>query len=165
MNGEDRNQRARSEAAEDAKASKEQAPRVERLGNTGQVEQPAEEISVWEWLVAAVGLVLVLGSVGFMLYQAFDREQAPPNVTVHVDSVLALDSAYLLQFRAINRGEEAAAGVTIEGELKSDTGAVETGQVTVDYIPSQSERRGGLFFREDPRRFRVEVRATGYQRP
>jgi hypothetical protein len=42
----------------------------------------------WSWLVAAVGLVLVVGSAGFMLYQAFAGDSSPPELVIETDAVV-----------------------------------------------------------------------------
>jgi uncharacterized protein (TIGR02588 family) len=37
--------------------------------------------------------------------------------------------------------------------------------VTIDYVPSRSSRKAGLFFMRDPREFDLSLRALGYQSP
>ena len=58
-----------------------------------------------------------------------------------------------------------AAAVQIEGELLDGERVIATSQVTLDYVPGNSERRGGLFFREDPEAHGLKVRALGYAEP
>lgn len=123
------------------------------------------QTSRWEWVAAAVGTVLVLGTVGLLLHEAFTGSDSPPAVTVHVDGILPLENGYLVRIRAENSGGETAAGLTVEGELKSDTGSVEKSDVTIDYVPANGKRLGGLFFQEDPRRHELTVRPKGYDRP
>ena len=53
----------------------------------------------------------------------------------------------------------------VEGELEADTGKVETSETTIDYVPAEGEQRGGLYFRQDPRRLRLKLRAHGYREP
>lgn len=42
---------------------------------------------------------------------------------------------------------------------------VEEGEATVDYVPSSSERRGGLVFTRDPRRHELTLRVKGWAEP
>ena len=42
---------------------------------------------------------------------------------------------------------------------------IETSDITFDYVPGHAERKGGLFFRQDPRMHKLELRALGYQTP
>ena len=48
-----------------------------------------------EWIVAAVGLILVAGTIGFLVYQAIKGETLPPDVVVKVDSIAPVGSGYL----------------------------------------------------------------------
>jgi uncharacterized protein (TIGR02588 family) len=132
---------------------------------TGQRQAGAPPITGWEWLVAALGLLLVLTTVTYLLVQAVRGPPVPPDVVVRVDSIVPTSSAgFLVQFRAANTGDETAAGLTVVGELR-DASGVETSRTPLDYLPGHSERGGGLFFRRDPRRATVRLWAEGYQEP
>jgi uncharacterized protein (TIGR02588 family) len=123
------------------------------------------DIPLFEWLVAAIGLVLVTGSIAFLLYEAVRGSEAPPDVIVRVESVSPVEAGYLVRFRAVNRGGQTAAGLLVRGDLKGEAEVVETSEARLDYLPGGSERQGGLYFRENPDRFRLEIRARGYERP
>ena len=58
-----------------------------------------------------------------------------------------------------------AAEVRIEGELRKNGRVVATGGTMFSFVPPESEREGGLFFKRDPRELQLEVRAAGYTRP
>lgn len=118
-----------------------------------------------EWLAAAFGLVLVVGAIGFMVYQAIAAADTPPNLSVSVDSINPTNSGFLVNFRVNNRGAMTASAVTVEGELKKDGASIETSSATIDYAPSNSERRGGLIFTKNPNDFDFTIRATGYEEP
>lgn len=121
--------------------------------------------SRWEWPAAVVSTLLVLGVVGYLLYDAVARPQTPPAVTVQADSVLKAGGQWLVRFRAENRGHATAADVKVRGELMEGLRAVESSEAVLDYVPGESVRHGGLFFRADPRAYRLELRALGYQEP
>lgn len=123
------------------------------------------DVSVWEWVVAGASAVLVLGAIAFLALEAMRGTEQPPSVQVSADSIVALPLGFLVQFTAQNQGDATAAAVTIEGELRSDTGSVERATATIDYVPEHGRASGGLFFRNDPGRFRLDLRATGYHRP
>jgi uncharacterized protein (TIGR02588 family) len=118
-----------------------------------------------EWLVGILGLVLVAGSIGFLLYQAFSGASTPPDITVELDAITPLSNGYLVTFRAINQGQATAKGVIVEGQLTAENGEVETSEASLDYVPAGSEREGGLFFTQDPRQFELQLRSLGYERP
>lgn len=133
--------------------------------NSGKDKNNGGEITVYEWIVAALGCVFVFGSVAFMTYKAVTATDKPPDLTASVKSVERLKSGYLVRFEIKNDGEFAAAGAVIKGELKKDGKTEEESTTTVDYVPSFSTRSGGIFFSKDPRQYSVEVRATGYTEP
>lgn len=134
-------------------------------GDGGSGSGKRDRTSPLEWVVAGISTLLVLGAVTFLLYGALGSPETPPLITLEVESVLPVGGSYLLEFRAHNRGGETAAGLVVEGEIRSDTGVVEKSQVTVDYVPARGSRKGGLFFTRDPRAGRLEIRPLGYSRP
>ena len=131
----------------------------------GKDQGNIKDAPLWMWGIGLLGLVLVLGSIGFMLYQAAAGDSSPPDVTVRVGSILPIRNGFLGEFRAINEGGSTAEGLTVEGELRKGTESVETSNTTIEYVPSHSEREGGLFFRSDPRQYELRLRATGYEKP
>ncbi len=128
-------------------------------------QQRSRGTSPWEWVVAALSGVLVLGAIGFMLQEALSEPSSPPRIEIAVDTIIATRNGYVVEFRATNRGTTTAAGLTVEGELKSATGSVEKSEVTVQYVPAEASRQGGLFFSHDPQRYQLEIRPKGYARP
>jgi uncharacterized protein (TIGR02588 family) len=133
-------------------------------GGTRAPASRGKEISWLEWLVAAVGLVLIVAVIAFMIVEA-NRDSETPRIGVRVDSVSVLgDGGYLVQFTAVNRGGASVAAVGVVAEVR-DGAETETSRATMDYLPARSERRGGLHFTLDPRRGTLRLRAEGYQKP
>ena len=118
-----------------------------------------------EWLTAAIGFVLVAGAIGFMIYEAAAKKDSPPNISVRIDSINPTSGGFLVNFSVKNSGAMTASALTVEGELKKDGASVETSSATIDYAPSNSERRGGLIFTKNPTDFDFTIRATGYEEP
>jgi uncharacterized protein (TIGR02588 family) len=118
-----------------------------------------------EWIVGALGAALVCGSIGFLVYHALARDQTPPDIRIVAERVLDLQNGYLVQFRAFNQGNSAAAEVGIEGELAGPDGDTEVSEVVLDYLPPRSDREGGLVFSRDPRAGQLSLRAKGHARP
>ena len=133
--------------------------------HSGRKEEKIQDAPLWIWGIALFGLVLVLGSIMFMLYEAVTGDTSPPAVAVRVESIEPAGSGFLVTFRAMNEGGSTAAGLTIEGTLRNGTESIETSDTTIEYLPSHSERRGGLFFTLDPRQYELKLRATGYEEP
>jgi uncharacterized protein (TIGR02588 family) len=135
-------------------------------GHQADRRRSADKPAIWEWVAAALGAAVVLAAIGFMIYEAMTGGPHPiARITVEVDTIVPYSSGYVVEFRAINEGDASAARVVVSGELRSDTGVVERAEVTVDYVPARSWRKGGFVFAKDPRAHRVELRSKGFDRP
>lgn len=133
----------------------------------GDAQRPAapRQIPPLEWLVAALGAVLVAVAIGWLIHHALQRDETPPDVRVVALRVIARENGFLVQFEAWNQGRQPAAQLVIEGELAGAEGILETGETTLDYLAPRSRRQGGLFFARDPRVFELRLRAKGYAEP
>lgn len=128
-------------------------------------DESGKSVTALEYVVAALGCVLVFGSIAFMVYTEVVASDKPPMLNVAVKKVERLDSGYLVTFDVKNEGEYAAASATVKGELISDGKAKETRTTTVAYVPAKSTRSGGLFFSSDPDEHKLEINAMGYSEP
>ncbi len=124
-----------------------------------------ETTSPLEWLVAGIGALLVVFAVGYMVQFAITRPDGPPVVGLEVTGVTHAGAGYLVTFKATNTGRSTGAGVVVTGELSSGGERVEASEMTLDYLPQDSERQGGLFFTEDPAAHELVLRAQGYAEP
>ena len=123
------------------------------------------EAPLWMWAIGLLGLIFVLGSIGFMLYEAAAGDSSPPDVKLEVLAIHSTENGFLVEFRALNEGGTTAASLTMEGELWSGTQVVETSDTTIEYLPSHSERQGGLFFTQNPEQYDLQLRAKGFEIP
>jgi uncharacterized protein (TIGR02588 family) len=140
----------------------------EPRGDDGFDEQKGEEaaasIPPLEWAIAGVGLCLVVACLGYLIVRGVTHAPSPPQLAVRVESVAAADGGHHVRFRVENRGGEAAAQIVVRGEL-TGAGAAETSEVTIDLVPAEATRSGGLYFQGDPARGTLVVHAVGYQDP
>jgi len=134
-------------------------------GKNKNDHEKLDEAPPWMWSIGLLGLVCVLGSIGFMLFEAITGDSTPPDVSIEIQSMLPVQNGFLVEFRAINEGGRAAEGLNVEGELRDGTEIVETSDTTIEYLPSNSERQGGLFFSQDPRQYDLQLSARGYEVP
>ncbi len=118
-----------------------------------------QPIPAAEWVVAAFGLLLTLGLLGFLVRTALDGPHRPPDISVTVDSVVRLDAGWLAFVTAENAGDATAADVALEGVIG---GAAERSAVVLDYLPPRSNRTAVLMFSSDPASS-LSVRATGFR--
>lgn len=118
-----------------------------------------------EWLASGIGLTLALVGIGLLIWNGLTASDAPPRVEVQLQRVIPSGDGYVAEVIATNHTDTTAATVTVQGELKQNGQTVETSQTQFGYVPGQARRNGGLYFRQDPRRFTLELRALGYIRP
>jgi uncharacterized protein (TIGR02588 family) len=128
-------------------------------------EHEREEVSRWEWVAAACSTLLVAGVIGVLLREALGPPPSPPGIEIEVESISRTGGAYLVEFRATNVGRTTAAALQVEGELSAGGEMVERSGVTIDYLPGEGSRRAGIYFSNDPARYRLRVRPTGYDLP
>ncbi len=135
----------------------------ERQGGGRKAGHPP--ISRWEWVVAALSAVAVLGTMGILVHDAVTGAPGPPAVVVTRESVSEVPGGWLVEVAAHNRGGATAAALLVEGELTKDGRAVETSEATIDFVPPDGVRHAGLFFAHDPATHRLELRPKGYDEP
>lgn len=118
-----------------------------------------------EWIAAAIGLLLLLSSVGYLLYDALNGEERPPSPLVRVVAVEPQAGRYLVRLRVFNESKATASALRVEGELKRGNEVVERSEVEFQHVPGRSSREGGLFFTRDPRTLQLVLSARSYQVP
>ncbi|MBM0169392.1 hypothetical protein [Altererythrobacter sp. C41] len=119
-----------------------------------------------EWIAAAIGLLLTLAVLGALGWESVKGSGArPPAIEASIGAITPTPAGYVVEVELRNRSSATAAAVEVEGELTKADGTVATSTTTVDYVPGDSTRKAGLFFQDDPRRHRVDVRALGFAEP
>lgn len=119
-----------------------------------------------EWIAAAIGLLLTLAVLGALGWESLKGSgNSTPVVETSINAITPTPVGYVVEVELHNRASVTAAAVEVEGELTKADGTVATSTTTVDYVPGDSRRKAGLFFKDDPRRHRLEVRALGFAEP
>lgn len=118
-----------------------------------------------EWISAAIGLVVVVGTLAFLIYSAATEDDSPPHLTVSSEKIVQTENGWLVKFTLYNDGENNAANVVVEGKILQGEKALETSSITVDYSPSHSKREGGLLFTNNPQNFEFQIRPLGFTKP
>lgn len=128
---------------------------------------PPEEAppSPAEWLVAAIGLVLVLASLASLAWHGLQERADPPRPQIRLLDVQAQEGRFLVRVRVHNRGAATAAKLRVTAQLRRGGQLVEEREVEFDYLPGESSREAGLFFEQDPRGFEMVVAPASFQQP
>jgi uncharacterized protein (TIGR02588 family) len=121
--------------------------------------------SAWEWAIAIVGAVLVVGTVSYLIYFEASTTSRPPQVTIEQQLVNRIGNKYLVSFTAQNQSSATAAGLRIRGELRQDGRIVESSELSFDYLPGFSERQGYFYFQQDPSSGELHVFPLSYVEP
>ena len=114
-----------------------------------------------EWLIGGLGALLFSAIIAVLAASALGGGDAPPDVRLRVDAISVVRGGYLVEFTAENSGDRVAADVEIAAAL---TGG-ESARAHFDYLPPHASRRGGVFFRSDPRAGELTLSAQGYSDP
>lgn len=136
------------------------SPRKSRPQNSTAVDIP-----LLEWVIASVGLAIVIAVVGVLIYEAVAGDRSPPDVKLTVQSVRPVQNGFLVKIRAENIGGEPAARVSIAAEVWAQSKVVESRETQFEHLPPHSSREAGVFFQRDPRPNEIRMRALGYEEP
>ena len=121
--------------------------------------------SAWEWAIAMVGALLVVGTVSYLIYFEASTTLRPPQVTIERQIIKRSGNKYLVSFTARNQTSATAAGLRIRGELRQDGRIVESSELSFDYLPGFSTRQGYFYFQQDPSVGELQVFAMSYVDP
>jgi uncharacterized protein (TIGR02588 family) len=127
--------------------------------------QQRRRIPIVEWVFAGFGAALVLAAIAILLHSAATSPPSAPRLSVRVTSIEPAGEQFVVLLEAFNEGGSTAADARIEAELRQNGSIIERSETTLDFIPPKSRRRAGVFFRQDPRRSHLTLRAAGYRDP
>lgn len=118
-----------------------------------------------EWIVFAVSLVLVAGTVGYLAWDAVRGEDSPAAISVELGRPEPRGGGWAVPVTVRNRGDATAEGVKVEVILETPAAESERADFEVAFVPRRSQRQGWVTFRGDPSRGRLSARAAGYETP
>jgi len=118
-----------------------------------------------EWAVFGVGLVLVLGTVGFLAWDAVQGRDSPPDLSVALGSPERRAEVWAVPVTVRNRGQETAEGAHVEVALDLPDGTREEAEIDFAFVPRGSKREGWVQFLHPPATGRLTGRVTGYEQP
>jgi len=130
-------------------------------GARGRVEK-----NWFEWAVFGAGLLLVVATVSYLVYDGATAADTPPDIEVRLGEPRPGGVGFLVPVTVSNRGGQTAEGVMVEVVLESaGSPEPERGEFTVAFLPRRGTREGWVSFRADPRAGKLSARAHGYEKP
>lgn len=118
-----------------------------------------------EWIVFALGLVLVLGTLGFLVWDASQGEDSPPELTVTLGRPEPRSEGWAVPVTVRNHGGETAEGARVVVTLELPGGEKEEAEYDVAFVPRGSQREGWVHFLHPPGTGRLTGRVSGYEKP
>ena len=118
-----------------------------------------------EWVVFAVGLILVSATLGYLIYAGASMGHEPPSLEVRLGIPEQTQFSFIVPVTVVNHGDEAAEGVRIEVVMLSGGEEKARGELDVAFLPRHATREGWVTFEQDPRTAQLKARVLGYQKP
>lgn len=119
-----------------------------------------------EWLVFAISLVLVVGTLGYLVYDVATLSDTPPNIEFAIGKPIPQSNYFLVPVTVTNRGDETAEAVQIEVVLESGGKPQESGEMEIAFLPRQSTREGWVTFQTNPQTVdQIRARVLGFEQP
>lgn len=125
----------------------------------------AVEKNILEWVVFAVSLILVMGVIGYLSYDAATLGNNQPDIQVSLGASEQRTQGFVIPVTIRNTGDETAEGVRVEVQLKLNGADAETGELEFPFVPRGGQREGYVAFNRDPNTGRLETRILGYEKP
>jgi uncharacterized protein (TIGR02588 family) len=124
-----------------------------------------KKITLIEWIVSTTGTLLFLFTLMFVLVNAITNSKTPADIKVKLLSVHENGDDFLLNVEVENKGNASVEGLEIEALLTNAGTEIEKGVTTFDYVPGNSKRKGGIFFKNNPQDFTLTLRPLGFEEP
>jgi uncharacterized protein (TIGR02588 family) len=119
-----------------------------------------------EWIVFAMSLVLVSGTLAYLAYDAATIGDAPPSIEIRTGAAQQRPHNFIIPVTIINHGDVTAEGVHIEVVLENGGQEVERSELDVAFLPRRATREGWVAFQTDPDTAqKINARVLGYEKP
>ena len=128
-------------------------------------ERKQNDVPAIEWVTSGIGLLIVLGTLTFIGYEALRGDSGRAALEVAVETTHKEPSRFSVVVVVRNTSRRAAAEVVVEGVARSKNGGEQRSEMRLDYVPGLSQRRVTLVFDGQPPEGGVAVRIVGHTTP
>jgi len=118
-----------------------------------------------EWVVFALGLILVSATLGYLIYAGASTGREPPSLEVRLGTPEQRQFNFIVPVTVVNHGDETAEGVRVEVVMESGGEEQARGELDLAFLPPHATREGWVTFAQDPRTAQLKARVLGYQKP
>ena len=125
----------------------------------------ADDVPTLEWMTGGLALLIVVGTLAFIGFEAFLGGDDGPDLRVEIDAITQGNGGHSVGVLVRNVGRQAAAGVIVEGVSRDEGGGEARVEARLDYVPGLSEEHATLIFPFPPDRDSMQVRVASFTRP
>ena len=118
-----------------------------------------------EWVTMGLSVVLVLGTVGYLVYLGLrgDPPLVPVQITVLADQSREKAGRYVVPVEVRNQGQRTLKNLKVRLSQRTAGGREEAGDLTIDYLGERATATVYVYLNKDPREQPLEVEPSNYQ--
>lgn len=117
-----------------------------------------------EWVVLFISGILVVFTLGYIVYEIIFEEQTSPDIVVTYGKIEQKTGYIALPITATNKGAETAEDLHIEVTTGNGDNK-EQSNLLFNYLPGKSSVKGWVTFKNNPDPAQFEVHVLGYSIP
>jgi uncharacterized protein (TIGR02588 family) len=118
-----------------------------------------------EWVTGIISAALVGALLTWLACDMTRHHPSDAQFQVRPGTIAVVSGGFRVSFDITNISQTSASQVRVTGHLKTQSGNSETAVATFDYVASEAQDHGALFFRSDPHNGDLTIRAESYVRP
>jgi len=138
---------------------------MNRQVKSNKSHRDTDKVHWSEWLAGGLSGVLVVLLLGWLVYHSYQFQTDEADFRVEVTGSTGVENGYRVAFSVFNLSRSSAAQVRVVGTLGEKDENAEYATATFDYVASQAQSSGALFFMNNPRTHGVQLRVVSYIEP
>lgn len=127
-------------------------------------EAPNRTKNALEWTVFGISLILVVGTLGWLVVAALQTDAGPARLQIHTGPPETADGRVTIPVTVKNDGGQVAESVEVRVTLGTGPARQEA-TFTIDYIPRDATRQGAVSFQATDEPATPESIVVGYSTP
>jgi uncharacterized protein (TIGR02588 family) len=118
-----------------------------------------------EWIVFAVGLLLVLATLGFLVRESLAGQGGPPEIVARLGTPIRAAGGFMVPVEVTNVGRGTAEDVRVSVILEGRGSEPEEADVDISFLPRESRRSAWVTFPGELGRGQLRLGPIGFEVP